>query len=260
MNTISLKDQIGRVISLSRKPTRIISLVPSQTELLYDLGLGNEVVGITKFCIHPNIWHKTKQKVGGTKNLNFKIIDSLNPDLIIINKEENSKEEIEALQEKYTVYISDIFSLVDAYKMMADVGQLTGMENNANHLIEEIKSSLESLQNIKNQTVGYVIWQNPIMLAGTKTFINQMLKLAGFQNILSNTNSRYPEISKEELSSLKPDYVFLSSEPFPFKDKHQLTFEKLLPNTKVVLVDGEMFSWYGSRLKYFLEYIQKTFA
>ncbi len=254
---IELIDQTGIIVSLTQMPKRIISLVPSQTELLYDLGLEKEVVGITKFCIRPERWHKNKTKVGGTKKLNFNTIEALQPDLIIANKEENTQVEIVALREKYTVYTSDIYTLADAYKMMDDIGLLTGNKKTTDSLIAEIQTSIADMPKLNCGTVAYIIWQNPLMLAGVNTFINNMLNVAGFTNIISATNSRYPTLSIVELQKLKPNFIFLSSEPFPFADKHLREFKALLPNTKVVLVNGEIFSWYGSRLLHFAGYIKK---
>ena len=118
-------DQTGHSINLTAIPKRIISVVPSQTELLFDIGLDEEVIGITKFCVHPEQWFRTKKRVGGTKQLNIDIINSLKPDLIIANKEENTREEISLLQSKYHVWTSDIGHLNDALCMIYDIGSIT---------------------------------------------------------------------------------------------------------------------------------------
>ena len=131
---MAIVDMTGRRIHLPPIPQRIISLVPSQTELLYDLGLQDRVVGITKFCVHPNIWFRTKTRVGGTKQLHPKIINDLHPDLIIANKEENDKEQIEALSQKYPVWISDIKSLQDALCMIESIGQITATASAAQQI------------------------------------------------------------------------------------------------------------------------------
>src|SRR5689334_18071707 len=125
----SFTDQIGRTISLNKTPRRIISLVPSQTELLYDLGLSDEVVGITKFCVHPEEWFRNKPRVGGTKQLNMDIIHHLQPDLVIANKEENVREQVEELASHYPVWVSDINNPDDAYWMMKELGSITGKIN-----------------------------------------------------------------------------------------------------------------------------------
>lgn len=252
---IHLTDQIGHKIHLKSKAKRIISVVPSQTEFLYDLGLTDEVVGITKFCVHPKEWFKSKNRVGGTKTLNFDKIKNLNPDLIIANKEENTQSEIEFLQAHYPVYTSDIKTLDDAYQMMSDIGIMTNQIDNSENIINEIISNFKDLPQF-NKSVLYLIWKNPYMVAGQDTFINNLLEKVGLTNVAINTVDRYSEITAEEIKQINPDYIFLSSEPYPFKEKDVLELNKLCQSS-IVLVDGEMFSWYGSRLKYFKNYINQ---
>jgi ABC-type Fe3+-hydroxamate transport system substrate-binding protein len=223
---------------------RIVSLVPSQTELLSDLGLDGEVVGITKFCIHPENWKFTKTIVGGTKNVHIDVVDSLRPDLIIANKEENTKEDVEALMKKYRVHVTDVSTVEEAYGMMMDVAKLTGTD--ASKIISEVRGSFSSLPSFKIQRALYLIWKKPWMAAGKDTFISDVMRVAGFQNAVSD--NRYPELSKEDLLRLDPEVVLLSSEPYPFKEQHVDEVKKMLPSAQVMLVDGEMFSWYGSRI------------
>jgi ABC-type Fe3+-hydroxamate transport system substrate-binding protein len=242
---------------------RIVSLVPSQTELLFDLGLDEQVVGITKFCIHPTEWFKTKTRVGGTKNINLAAIKKLNPTLIIANKEENVKEQIEELANHYPVWLTDINNLDDALKMIEDIGVLTNSSTKAHHLTQKIKNNFEELTKVKiSINTCYLIWQNPYMTVGGDTFIHDMLQKSGFKNLFKNEN-RYPEISISQLQISNCQLLLLSSEPFPFKQKHIDELQEHLPNAKILLVDGEMFSWYGSRLvkapQYFQELIDKIY-
>ena len=249
-------DQIRHVFNLPNIPTRIISLVPSQTELLYDFGLEEKIVGITKFCIHPQEWFETKNRVGGTKKLNFDKIAALKPDLIIANKEENTKEEIEKLQKLYPVFTSDISNLTDSLEMIKLLGEIVGKVQKSNQIVKRIESNFKQLDSIlksDKKSVLYLIWKNPFMSIGKDTFIDDMLTHCGFENIISE-KKRYPEISEKELREHSPDFVFLSSEPFPFKEKHVTTIQKITPRSKIVLVDGEYFSWYGSRLIYSPQY------
>lgn len=243
-------DQLGRKISLDQRPKRIISLVPSQTEYLHNLGLDDEVVGITKFCVHPNDWFRNKQRVGGTKTVNFEKIRSLEPDLIIANKEENTQAEIEQLAKEFPVWISDIYTLVDAYEMMISIGEIFDKHERARAIVDEIKQEFGSLAGENTKRVLYFIWNGPKMCAGGNTFIDDMLNTLGMVNIASKemSLSRYPELTNEQIREAKPDVILLSSEPFPFKDKHIDEFQDLAPESQVHLVDGEMFSWYGSRL------------
>lgn len=237
---------------------RIISLVPSQTELLADLGLDHEVVGITRFCIHPDSWFRNKQRVGGTKNVDVKKIDALQPDLIIANREENLKAQIEELAKHYPVYVSDIQSMPDALNMIEDIGFLTGTLTAARRIGDDIRKSFLELekQNWLPQKSAYLIWKTPWMTVGRDTFIHEMMSLAGFENVFGN-QSRYPEFSLEELAEKQPELILLSSEPYPFKAKHQKELEKLFPDARIMLVDGEMFSWYGSRLRQTADYLKQ---
>jgi ABC-type Fe3+-hydroxamate transport system substrate-binding protein len=241
------KDQCDNAITLSHAPKRIISLVPSQTELLFDLGLDQEIVGITKYCVHPTHWLSEKALVGGTKNFDLPLIQSLKPDLIIGNKEENYQEGIEILKSRYPVWMSDIYTLSDAFAMMRAVGAMTSRLPKAESLGRQIASEFAALPRLRAQKVLYLIWRKPWMAAASQTFIDDMLSKLGLENVLAS-KTRYPELSNAEITALNPEVILLSSEPFPFKEKHIGELKNLSPDSKVVLVDGEMFSWYGSRL------------
>ncbi|MEB2786683.1 helical backbone metal receptor [Algoriphagus persicinus] len=238
-------DQLKRSISIKNPPQRIISLVPSQTELLVDLGLEDRIVGVTKFCVHPKGLKKRKAIVGGTKNYRFEVIDSLEPDLIIGNKEENEQSEVEKLMEMYPVWMSDINTLENSLEMIEDFGKMLSVKAKAEETIKQLNLDF-ALPLPKKGTAIYLIWNDPIMVAGVDTFINEMLGFAGFENLVQTL--RYPQVSEKELIDLNPEYLLLSSEPFPFKEKHIHNYESFLPKAKITLVDGEMFSWYGSRL------------
>jgi ABC-type Fe3+-hydroxamate transport system substrate-binding protein len=247
-------DQLNNEIQIDSVPKRIVSLVPSQTELLHDLGLGQEVVGITRFCIHPSTWRTTKAIIGGTKNFNFDAIDRLQPDLIIGNKEENYEQGIEQLRSKYPVWMSDIVTLNDSYSMIHSLGRVTGKTARATELIENISQGFSQSNLFNGEKVLYLIWREPWMAAGKGTFIDSVMKAVGFSNVVEK--ERYPELDLMILSTQRPTFVFLSSEPYPFRDKHIAEVQQLFPTSKVVLVDGEMFSWYGSRLVHAPTYFQ----
>ncbi len=242
-------DQCGRQVNMPRLPRRIVSVVPSQTELLYDLATEGEIVGITWFCVHPADRVKNATKVGGTKNLKIDEIRSLSPDLIIANKEENTREQIEELAKEFPVYVSDVYDLASALEMIRAIGKITGSSKNAETLAGQIEQAFTrlSVQKPANNRVLYLIWRKPWMATGGDTFISVMLKAAGFENAIGH-QKRYPELSDQEIRELNPDQVFLSSEPYPFKEKHLAECRELVPQAQVRLVDGEMFSWYGSRL------------
>lgn len=286
---ISITDNANHLKYLSFAPKRIVSLVPSQTELLFSLGLDEEVVGITKFCIHPESWFRKKQRVGGTKTVKSEVVKALQPDLIIANKEENVKEQIEELEQIAPVSVSDIKTLDDALEMIISVGKLADKEERADKMVNEIKDGFEQIKLLSTKlNTAYLIWKDPYMAAGGDTFINDMLSRCGFTNIFQHIK-RYPEVTinkfsitntqqpinnntlsagnplssvnSQPSSSVPCQLLLLSSEPYPFKQKHIDELHTLLPFTKIMLVDGEMFSWYGSRLLhsagYFKNFIQQ---
>lgn len=254
-------DQMNRRVEVNYPPKRIVSIVPSQTEFLYSIELENEVVGITKFCIHPKKWFESKYRIGGTKNVDLDKVLALKPDLIIGNKEENQKENIEALEKIAPVWMSDICTLEDAYDMMLKLGEVCNRQEKSSAYVHIIKENLKAFSpQFFNKTFLYLIWENPTIAVGKNTFINHILTdVFKMQNALG-TATRYPEIPKE--TSFNPDYIFLSSEPFPFKEKHIKHYQINYPTAKIILVDGEYFSWYGTRLlgapNYFVE-LQKSF-
>lgn len=251
-------DQMGREVEINSSPQRIISLVPSQTELLCDLGLTDEVIGITKFCVHPKEWFQSKTRVGGTKQLNIEIIKSLQPDLIIANKEENSKEQVEELAKIFPVWISDINDLNDAIEMIRSIGDITNKKSKSEEIVNKILTHFNELKNAPSSKAllqekyphppcCYLIWREPYMTIGGDTFINDMLQRCGFQNIYRD-QQRYPEVTVPDLIEKNCQLILLSSEPFPFKQEHVHELQELLPEVMILLADGEMFSWYGSRL------------
>lgn len=247
-------DQTGHRIILENPPERIVSLVPSQTELLADLRLVPQLVGITKFCVHPQELLRSKKVIGGTKQLHLEGILGLSPDLIIANKEENRREDVEFLREHFPVWTSDVSNLSDALEMIEQIGAMTNRHAESAELADSIRQQFDLIAppNPRPKTL-YLIWQNPYMAAGNNTFIHHMLQRAGFDNTL-HQHPRYPTLSIEAIVSMNPEVLLLSSEPYPFGPKHQAFFQQLLPSTKVILVDGEFFSWYGSRLRYSVPY------
>ena len=226
---------------------RIISVVPSQTELLFDLGLDEEIVGITKFCIHPADKVRGKTIVGGTKTLHPDQIHALRPDLILANKEENTREQIETLQQQYPVHVTDVVSLPDALAMIRKVGQLVDRTQQAEEMAVRIAQTLPVRSALVGLRVAYFVWRKPYMVAAGGTFIHAMLEAAGFQNAFAG-QTRYPEIRPDDLRVTNPDLIFLSSEPYPFATKHIAELQVICPSARALVVDGGVFSWYGSRL------------
>ncbi len=252
MSEKKIIDQLGRVVTIMHQPSRIVSLVPSQTELLYDLGLDETIVGITKFCCHPTQWKFKKTIIGGTKAVDIEKIRLLQPDLIIGNKEENTLEDITQLESIAPVWISDVSTIDDALSLIVDLGELLGKQAKANQLGQEINTAFDQLVKIKPPLkVAYFIWHSPDFIAGKATFIDSMLTACGFENVSQET--RYPVWNNQFET---PELVLLSSEPYPFKEKHVTLFQEKFPTAKINFVDGEYFSWYGSRLRNAPRYFQ----
>lgn len=265
--TVIYTDQTGREVKLSFPPRRIVSLVPSQTELLFDLGLADEIIAVTKFCIHPV---NDKPRIGGTKRLHLDEIKALAPDLIIANKEENEQVQVESLMQAFPVWVTDVHDLESALEMIRQVSTITDRVAKGVQLCAGIREAFGELAHLRNRQVpelspltapycsrlkvAYFIWKDPWMVAGGDTFISAMLEQCGWENVYKN-RKRYPEISLEELMNTDCQLVLLSSEPFPFKTTH-FPFFKHLP---VRLVDGEMFSWYGSRILRAAAYFRENF-
>lgn len=255
-----IQDQLKRSIRLGQKPKRIVCLVPSITELLAYFKLDDEVVGITKFCIHPKNWHQDKTRIGGTKQVNFEKIEALNPDLILGNKEENTPEIIQELEQKYPVFVTDIVKIEDAYDAIRMIGQIVNKIKEAESLVEAIQESFQSFKKskiatqLKGKKVIYCIWENPTFVVGKETYIDSVLTELGLANCIQET--RYPEINDK----INPDFILLSSEPFPYKEKHMEIYKNRFPNAQVLLVDGEIFSWYGPKMKNIIAYIEQLFS
>ena len=261
----TLIDQIGITHFFETSPKRIISLVPSQTELLYDLGLEDRIIGITKFCVHPYHFISTKKIVGGTKKVHYEKIRLLQLDIIICNKEENTAEIVGELRKICPVWVTNVITIEDNFQMITDFVHLFNCRTEAQKWNDKLAFTLSDFKNfIKDkpeQKVAYFIWKNPFMVAGSDNFINELLKLNHFQNIYadnSETSGRYPDI---ELRKMRlqgdPDLVFLSSEPYPFKEEDAFEIGRFTHHAKTVFVDGEMFSWYGSRLLKAFDYFKK---
>ena len=249
---------MNRVIEIKNNPSRIISIVPSQTELLCYLGLADKIIGRTKFCIHPSSIVKNIPVIGGTKNLRLEEIVKLKPDIVIGNLEENDRESIEKLEKEVPVWMSDIRSINAALDMISKIAIITGTEEKAVSLVTAILRELESIKTttskLPQRTCLYLIWKDPYMGVGTDTYIDDVLEVSGFKNIL-NQSARYPVLNLKEIEELSPDIIFLSSEPYPFKQKDVQELEENLPGPKIRLVDGEMFSWYGNRMLKAIPYL-----
>ncbi len=237
---------------------KIVSLVPSITEALFDLGLTeNEVIGRTKFCIHPRDKVKNVAIIGGTKNINIEKIKALNPDLILANKEENVKDQVEALMDDFKVTVTNIETIEDNYYLLKNLGKLFGKEERAQAFNLKIYDILHQAKLHTPVKTAYLIWKNPYMTIGSDTFIHRILSEIGFENIFKG-QTRYPQITTEDLADA--DVIMLSSEPFPFKEKHIDELRVFYPDKKIMIVDGEAFSWYGTHIAKCEHYFKELLA
>jgi ABC-type Fe3+-hydroxamate transport system substrate-binding protein len=240
-------------------PVRIVSLVPSLTELLADLGLDDEVVGLTRFCVRPECWKKRKAIVGGTKNVRVDRVEALRPDLVIANREENVREEVEAIAAFAPVHVTDMGTVEEALAMIQEVGRLVGRAERAEALAAEIEAAFGALPQREPLRAAYLIWRHPYMTVGGDTFISDVMARGGLANVFGD-RTRYPEVTAEDLAAARPDVVLLSSEPYPFGEEHVAELAAALPGVPIRLVDGELFSWYGSRMRYAATYVGGVYA
>ncbi|MEX0778909.1 MAG: helical backbone metal receptor [Balneolales bacterium] len=226
---------------------RIVSLVPSLTEMLFDFDLQDQLIGRTRFCKRPANKVKGIPVIGGTKNPNIDKIKLLQPDFVLANKEENRKEDIEELQSIAQVYVTDIKTVDDAMASIHQLGKVLEREKQAEKILTDIKAEIENISSAKPVSAAYFIWRNPWMSIGGDTYISDVMRRWGLVNVFAS-EQRYPQVNLEELKGAAPEYILLSSEPFPFKQKHVQEMREIFPGSNVVLVDGQVFSWYGSRM------------
>lgn len=252
---MAVVDALGREVVVDPHPDRVVSLCPSQTELLFKLGVGDRVVGVTKFCVHPKAQVQQRARVGGTKNVDIERVRALRPDLVLAEKEENTHETVLELEREFPVFVTDVVDVDSALAMITTVGRVLGAEEPAAALRSSIRVSLEELDVAKRWRVLYLIWREPWMAAGRDTYIDSVMRTCGFDNVVEG--SRYPELTLNSMQHLEPDFVFLSSEPFPFRDRHCQEVGAAMPTPGIVHVDGEIFSWYGSRMMLIAPYIRE---
>jgi ABC-type Fe3+-hydroxamate transport system substrate-binding protein len=239
---------------------RIVSLVPSITELLCDLGLSEQLVGRTGFCIHPWETVKSIPKVGGTKDVLMDRVRELEPTHVVVNIDENLKEDAETLAEFVpNVVVTHPLGPRDNLDLYRQMGETFGVKAEAEKLCAEFEAAYERATKDRGpeQRVLYLIWRDPWMTISPETYISQTLSLFGWETVPRQTEERYPQI---DISACDVDRVLLSSEPFHFKEQHVREVEGLVPGATVSLIDGEMTSWYGSRAIRGLDYLAKFTA
>lgn len=246
---------------------RLVSLCPSVTELICDLGAGAELVGVTRYCTHPPDVVAAVEKVGGTKDPKIGRIVELAPDLVFMNVEENRVEDADALQAAGLRCQSDLpKTIAQTAEMVRRVGAALDRRAAAERIAGDIEARAARVQRARaGQRVvrwAYLIWRKPWMAAGGDTFVDALLTLAGGHNVFGTHEERYPAVTPEELVAASPDVVLLASEPFPFEPKHIQELAALTgwPATRFKLVDGQDLSWHGSRTPRGIDYAEDVLA
>jgi iron complex transport system substrate-binding protein len=257
----TVQDDLQRDVSFAFPPRRVVSLCPSLTETLFALGLDEgTIVGRTRYCIHPAEDVQRVPTVGGTRDVHIESVRELGPDLVIATKEENPRQVVEALAETLPVFVCDVTDYESALRAITSLGGLTDRLTKANQLVAEIRAAFGNLKPARRRTVAYLLWREPYMAAGRNTYIHSLLEKCGFDNVGARLPKRYPQITIEELRALQPEYVLLSSEPFPFDESHVAELAPQVPSAQVLCVDGEMFGWYGSRMLAAPAYLKRLIA
>lgn len=251
-------DHLGRLVEFSYPPKRIVSLVPGITDTLFSLDLEKEIVGRTRFCVHPKGLVDQVLKVAGTKDISIDKIRMMKPDLIVCEKEENTKEMVDQLEKEFPVFVCEVQSVQDAYRMIDDLGALTDRKQEAKSLRTMIEHGFQRLPRLLGKRFAYVIWKKPYMVVGNDTYIDSVFQSIGFENAFSTYAGRYSVVTEEDFQHANLDYLFLASEPYPFKDSHREEFLDFLPEVPIKILDGEMF-WYGPRMVEAVKYFQYVF-
>lgn len=261
MNEIKITDQIGNNVNLKTYPNKIISLVPSITELLFDLGLDEKVIGITPYCVHPKYKVQSVDKIKGPHKIDLHKIRDLQPDIVFASKEENLKEEVEELMKHYPVYVSDVKNLHEAIEMINQIGKITGTEIKSEEIGKNVLKQFNGLKKVlkSSKSACYLVWDEPMITVNKNTFIHDMMQFAGFSNVFADNTERYPKINSSDIKNKKPEYIILSTEPFSFTNEHVAMFKSQYPFAKVLLLDGEKFAWYGSHLLKTPDYFKQLF-
>lgn len=257
---LEITDDLGDRVSLAGTPLRIVSLVPSITETLIDLGVGKRLVGRTSYCVHPREAVESIPKIGATKGVSFEKIDALSPDLIVANKEENRKRHIDRLRERYTVFVTYPRSVEGAVKTVLDLGRLVGAEARGGAIACECDELLERASAAvtgKRLRTACMIWRDPWMAVGSGTYMNDLLDVVGFRNVFEKP--RYPETALEDLAAREPDVVILPDEPYAFTeaDRNELAsaLSKRKRRPRIILMDGSYLTWFGSRTRLGLRHL-----
>ncbi len=267
---LEVTDDLGRLVYLEKPPQRIVSLVPSITETLFAFGLGDRIVGITDYCTEPEREVAQKEKVGGTKKPHREKILKLHPDLVIMNAEENRKEDAEYLKDHgVTLYVTFPRTVAESLKMMRSLAELTGSLENAEKILRPIETLYQqTLQHSQGGSLVKVfcpIWKKPYMSFNTDTYIDNLMTLCGGRNIFKDKAERYFKVTLEEVAQRNPDVILLPNEPYKFSQADLEDFQPFpevsaVKMQQIYLIDGKLLSWYGPRMKEGLLKLQELFS
>jgi ABC-type Fe3+-hydroxamate transport system substrate-binding protein len=255
MARVQVIDDLGFKVDLESPPARIVSLVPSWTETLFALGLGERVVGVTKFCVAPAERVASIRKVGGTKNPDLRAIAALAPDLIIANAEENRREDVERMRAQgYPVLITYPRTVPGAVESLLKIGRAAGCEAEADAMAREITRTVSEVEAdvgvwAKLRLRAFCpIWKKPWMAFNADTYANDVLRMMGFSNVYAAVGERYPATTLDQAIELRPDVVLLPDEPYEFSDKDVDELRAVLPPglaRRVLIISGRDLHWYG---------------
>lgn len=235
-------------------PTRIVSLVPSLTEALYVFGVGEKVVGRTRYCTLPPRLVRKAEVVGGTKKVDFEAAMSLGPDFVIAVREENTKHDVQRFREAgVEVFVGEPRTVSEAISMLRELAEVVGAADVSS--IERTERVLEGLQAAKaSATAARVfapIWKGPYMSPGGDTYVSDVLQVCGGTNVFGD-RMRYPEVTAGEIEGSRPDVVLLPDEPYEFSAVDLAEFHELdIPaarSERIHLIDGKLLTWYGPRM------------
>ena len=240
---------------------RIVSLCPSLTELVFDLGRGPELVGITEYCVHPAEGVAKVEKVGGTKSPKVERIVELAPEIVLLNEEENRREDAEALARAgIACHVSLPRDADETAVMVRSIAEALGKRERGEEIAGEIERRAagvrDAVRGLASVPFAYLIWRKPWMSVNADTYASALLELAGGTNVFGAEGARYPEITTAELAARAPQRVFLCTEPFGFLPRHadELARETGIARERFVIADGEYLSWHGSRTPRGIEY------
>jgi ABC-type Fe3+-hydroxamate transport system substrate-binding protein len=257
--TRPIVDASGVTLSLPRPARRIVSLIPSITEILFALGLGEAVVGCTIFCTEPRDGVATKTRIGGEKNPKLDLIRGLEPDLVIANVEENVREHIDTLRGwGIAVYVCYPRTVVEGIRLVQELGQVGGAAERGAEIATELTARLEETRRRqagrRRSRVFCPIWRKPYMTISADTYMHDMLATCGGDNVFAGLPKRYPEVTLAEIALAQPEVILLPDEPYRFRRAHLEDFSAhaeipALRDGRVHLVDGKLLSWYGPRIE-----------